>query len=64
MTTELTTKEIMTILPHAYPFLLVDRVTKLEYKKKIQGYKNITVNEPWVTGHFPRPALLPGAYLT
>lgn len=64
MTTELTTKEIMTILPHAYPFLLVDKITNLEYKKKIQGYKNITVNEPWVTGHFPGNPILPGAYIT
>lgn len=64
MTTELTTKEIMTILPHTYPFLLVDRITNLEYKKKVQGYKNVTVNEPWVTGHFPGDPILPGAYIT
>lgn len=64
MTNKLTTKEIMTILPHAYPFLLVDRITDLEYKKKIKGYKNITVNEPWVTGHFPSNPILPGAYIT
>lgn len=64
MTTELITKEIMTILPHAYPFLLVDRITNLEYKKKVQGYKNVTVNESWVTGHFPGNPILPGAYIT
>ena len=54
--------EIMAILPHRYPFLLIDRVIDIERKKKIVAIKNVTINEPQVTGHFPdypiRPAVL------
>ena len=47
--------EILEYLPHRYPFLLVDRVTDVEKGKSIKGYKNISFNEPFFTGHFPDP---------
>jgi beta-hydroxyacyl-ACP dehydratase FabZ len=56
-------REIMTILPHRYPLLLIDRITELEPMKLARGYKNITVNEPVFTGHFPGNPLLPGIYM-
>ena len=46
-------KQIMEILPHRYPFLLVDRITALERGKSITGIKNVTFNEPFFQGHFP-----------
>ena len=44
---------IRKILPHRYPFLLVDRITELEIGKRVVGLKNVTVNEPFFPGHFP-----------
>ena len=50
--------EIQKILPHRYPFLLVDKITEIEYGKKATGIKNVTVNEPFFQGHFPgRPIM-------
>ena len=46
-------KEIKEILPHRYPFLLVDRVTEIIEGKSVKGYKNVTTNEPFFQGHFP-----------
>src|SRR4051794_3076248 len=57
------TREIMTILPHRYPLLLIDRITELEPMKLARGYKNITANEPVFAGHFPGNPLLPGIYM-
>ncbi len=51
--------EIMSILPHRYPFLLIDRVTEMERKKRIVAIKNVTANEPHFTGHFPDYPLMP-----
>ena len=51
--------EIRTILPHRYPFLLVDRIVELE-AERIVGIKNVTVNEPFFTGHFPDFPVMPG----
>lgn len=51
--------EIMTILPHRYPFLFVDKVTEID-KEKIVCLKNISVNEPYFQGHFPSYPLVPG----
>jgi 3-hydroxyacyl-[acyl-carrier-protein] dehydratase len=56
-------KEIMTILPHAYPFLLVDRVLEVEKEKRIVGIKNVTYNEPFFPGHFPGRPIMPGVLI-
>jgi 3-hydroxyacyl-[acyl-carrier-protein] dehydratase len=60
---ELDIRQIMEILPHRYPLLLVDRITSLEPGVRAIGYKNITNNEPVFTGHFPGNPLLPGVYM-
>ncbi len=52
--------EITDLLPHRYPFLLVDRVTEIEKKQRIVGYKNISCNEPFFQGHFPKHPIMPG----
>lgn len=52
--------QIQGILPHRYPFLLIDRVVEIERKKKIVALKNVTVNEPFFTGHFPGNPIMPG----
>jgi len=52
--------EIMSILPHRYPMLLIDRVIELEPKTRIVALKNVTVNEPHFTGHFPDYPIMPG----
>ena len=52
-------KEIMSILPHAYPFLLVDRIVEIEPGKRVVGIKNVTYNEPFFPGHFPRRPIMP-----
>lgn len=53
-------REIQKLLPHRYPFLLVDRVTEIEPGKKLVGYKNVTVNEDFFNGHFPEHPVMPG----
>ncbi|MDQ2926085.1 MAG: 3-hydroxyacyl-ACP dehydratase FabZ, partial [Acidobacteriota bacterium] len=52
--------EIMAVLPHRYPFLLIDRVIEMERKVRIVAIKNVTVNEPHFTGHFPDYPIMPG----
>ena len=52
--------EIMAILPHRYPFLLIDRVIEMERKVRIVAIKNVTMNEPHFTGHFPDYPIMPG----
>ncbi len=52
--------EIMTYLPHRYPFLLVDRIVAVEPGKSIRGIKNVTINEPFFQGHFPAYPVMPG----
>ena len=53
-------REIMDLIPHRYPFLLVDRVTEHVQGKRIKGYKNVTMNEPFFQGHFPGDPIMPG----
>ncbi len=52
--------EVMKILPHRYPFLLVDRIIGFEGENKCTGIKNVTINEPYFTGHFPGHPIMPG----
>jgi 3-hydroxyacyl-[acyl-carrier-protein] dehydratase len=60
----LNTKEIVNILPHRYPFLLVDRILELDLEKGvIVGQKNLTVNEAFFQGHFPEAPLMPGVLI-
>lgn len=54
---------IMELLPHRYPFLLVDRVTDYTLMERISAYKNITFNEPCFTGHFPGQPIFPGVLI-
>ena len=56
-------EEIKKIVPHRYPFLLVDRVTEINGTESIKGYKNITFNEPVFQGHFPQQAVFPGVLI-
>jgi 3-hydroxyacyl-[acyl-carrier-protein] dehydratase len=56
----LTIEDIKKVLPHRYPFLLVDRVTASDGMKTIQGYKNVTGNEEFFQGHFPGNPVMPG----
>ena len=56
-------RKIMTILPHRYPILLVDRILEFAPFERIVGYKNVSANEPFVTGHFPGNPVLPGVYM-
>jgi 3-hydroxyacyl-[acyl-carrier-protein] dehydratase len=56
-------EEIVKILPHRYPFLLVDRVTELEPGKRVKGIKNVTFNEPFFQGHFPGNPIMPGVLI-
>ena len=55
--------EIASILPHRYPFLLVDRILELELGRKIVGLKNVTMNEPYFQGHFPNHPIMPGVLI-
>ena len=52
--------EIQNILPHRFPFLLIDRITEMVPKSKAVGLKNVTINEPFFQGHFPDYPIMPG----
>lgn len=59
----LNVEEIQRILPHRYPFLLVDRILNLELGKRIVGVKNVSFNEPFFQGHFPGRPIMPGVLI-
>ena len=54
---------ILKLLPHRYPFLLVDRVIEFERDKRIKALKNVTINEPFFNGHFPHRPVMPGVLM-
>jgi len=56
-------KGIQDLIPHRYPFLMVDRIVKLEPNKEIVGTKNVTINEPFFQGHFPDNPIMPGVLI-
>ena len=56
--------EILNILPHRYPFLMIDRVVELEHAKRIVCLKNVSFNEPHFSGHFPANPIMPGVLIT
>ena len=55
--------EILKILPHRYPFVLVDRILEVELGQSIKGLKNVTINEPFFPGHFPSEPVMPGVLI-
>jgi 3-hydroxyacyl-[acyl-carrier-protein] dehydratase len=55
--------KILEHLPHRYPFLLIDRVTDCKVGERLVGYKNVSFNEPYFTGHFPDHAVMPGVLI-
>ncbi len=60
---QLDIRKILTILPHRYPFLMVDRVTSVTAGQVIRGYKNVSINEPYFNGHFPSDPIMPGVLI-
>ena len=56
-------QKIMELLPHRYPFLLVDRILEMEPNQRVVGLKNVTINEPFFQGHFPNQPVMPGVLI-
>lgn len=63
LTEELSIDQIRELLPHRYPFLLVDRVLEREVGKKVVALKNVTINEPYFQGHYPQTPVMPGVMI-
>ena len=57
---QLDIQKILQVLPHRYPFVMVDRVTEIVPSQSIRGYKCVAYNEPWFPGHFPQRPIMPG----
>lgn len=55
--------DIMRLLPHRYPFLMIDRVEEIVLSESATGIKNVTINEPFFQGHFPEQAVMPGVLI-
>ena len=55
--------QILKLLPHRYPFLMIDRVLEIEMGKRIRAIKNVTINEPFFNGHFPHRPVMPGVLM-
>lgn len=60
---ELDINQVMELLPHRYPFLLIDRVLELEHGRSLSAVKNVTINEPFFKGHFPGQPIMPGVLI-
>jgi len=60
---ELDISKVMELLPHRYPFLLIDRVVEIEQGKSLSAIKNVTINEPFFQGHFPHQPIMPGVLI-
>ena len=58
-----TIDELLKILPHRYPFLMIDKVIKWDKKKSLQAIKNVSINEPYFQGHFPEKPIFPGVLI-
>ncbi|MBU5293918.1 3-hydroxyacyl-ACP dehydratase FabZ [Anaerosalibacter bizertensis] len=63
MSNMLNINDIKEILPHRYPFLLVDKINIVSPGEKVIGYKNVTINEPFFQGHFPQEPVMPGVLI-
>jgi 3-hydroxyacyl-[acyl-carrier-protein] dehydratase len=61
--TTLEIERILQILPHRYPFVMVDRVTSITPNESIRGHKCVSMNEPWFLGHFPSRPIMPGVLI-
>jgi 3-hydroxyacyl-[acyl-carrier-protein] dehydratase len=59
----MTPDEILRLLPHRYPFLMIDRILEVDVGQRLVALKNVSANEPWVPGHFPSRAIMPGVLL-
>jgi beta-hydroxyacyl-ACP dehydratase FabZ len=55
--------DLINVIPHRYPFLLVDRILEIDERKRIVGLKNVTINEPYFQGHFPGHPIMPGVLI-
>jgi 3-hydroxyacyl-[acyl-carrier-protein] dehydratase len=61
--TEMDINRVLSLLPHRYPFLLIDRVIELEKDTRLLALKNVTYNEPFFNGHFPKKPVMPGVLI-